>query len=403
MVYVFVRTGSIFETFENNGISHALEHMLFKSSNRYSTLDIIKSLTLIGGEYNAITDKDVTYYYVKTSAEHWKRTLEILFSMLFDAKIKPEEWAKEKGVVLEEILNSDGGAVDLDMLSMYHKTNAYVKSVGGTSKTLGKITYEMLRKYYHDYYFNASNIDIVISCPKSFEKRINGFVITQTRKYIKDALPIEPPILTPPKPQVIIERIPMDKFQVTLTFQAYHVRQWKQHITLNFLNYMLAKSGLYSILMYELREKKGLLYGIHCHTDTYQYLTHSYIRFSTQNPNLTMILKSIFVLIEKIKTKGVNKNVLRFYKESYLNLLTYVMVDDGYSFFVRAMNHHYGVYDYNKDEYMKVVKDITNDDVIQCAKDVYNFEAMGVYVKGNIDAKKKKSMKKTIDSKNIYK
>ncbi len=403
MIYIFVRTGSIYESSENHGISHSLEHMLFKSSLHYSTVEIIKSFTLIGGDYNAVTDKDVTYYYVKTAAEHWKKNIDLLFSIVFEAQIKPDEWTREKDIVIEEVLNSDIGQYDMDFSSLYPCSHSYTKSVGGTEKTLKGITCEMLRQYYKQYYFNASNIDIVINCPTSYKNQISSFVAEKIQKHIKEAKPIDTPFLTPPKPQVVLQHVPLDKYEVTLTFQAYQVREWTKHVVLNFLNYMLAKSGLYSILMYELREKKGLLYGIDCHTDTFQYLSNTYVRFSTQHPKIGDIIKSIVTLIDKIKSKGVDKKVLLFFKQSYLNMLKYIMANDSYLFLIRAMNHHYGVYDYSKEEYMNIVKKITNDDIMQCAKDVYDFDVMGVYVKGNIDKKKQLSIKHRIDSKNIYK
>jgi len=392
-IYFFIRTGSVNETLENNGISHALEHMIFKSSKQMSSLNVIKSLTRLGGLYNAVTDKDVTYYYVKTNPRHWKEAIETMISMIFYANLQSNEWANEKKVVIEEILNKDTGTnEDPMMMSLFPKQNTYTMNTGGSLKSIQSLTAQKLKDYYQKYYFNENNIDIVVTCPKNYESRVRSLLETKLPTFLVNA-PIEVPQLTGPKPQLIIDFNTEPKKEVTLMFQSYHIREWKHHIILNFLNYMLAKSGLYSILMYELREKKGLLYGIQCNTDTFQYISVSYIRFSTQYEDIHKIIKSIMHLVGKIKDSGVDKKVLTFYKDSYLNLLHYIFSDDDYMFLMKAMNHHYGVYDYSKAEYINVVKSISNDDIRSCANDIYDFENMGIYIQGNVNKRQRIRLK----------
>ncbi|MBX5436644.1 MAG: insulinase family protein [Alicyclobacillaceae bacterium] len=100
---IWIGTGSRHETASNNGISHFLEHMLFKGTARYSARDLARLFDGIGGQVNAFTSKEYTCYYAKVLDEHFATALDTLADMLFHSQFAPEEIEKEKKVVIEEI------------------------------------------------------------------------------------------------------------------------------------------------------------------------------------------------------------------------------------------------------------------------------------------------------------
>lgn len=103
-VLVMVKVGSRYETKEENGISHFLEHMFFKgTSKRPTSLDISKELDAIGAEFNAFTSEEYTGFYISSSADHFDISLDILSDMLHNSKFDEAEITKEKGVILEEL------------------------------------------------------------------------------------------------------------------------------------------------------------------------------------------------------------------------------------------------------------------------------------------------------------
>src|ERR1035437_9860406 len=103
-VLVMVSAGSRYETRKNNGISHFLEHMAFKGTNkRPSAMDISSLIDGIGGEFNAFTSKEITGYYIKSAVGHVGLSLDILSDMLQNSKLDQAEIDKEKGVIIEEI------------------------------------------------------------------------------------------------------------------------------------------------------------------------------------------------------------------------------------------------------------------------------------------------------------
>ena len=103
-VLVLVKVGSRHESVKFNGISHFIEHLLFKGTKkRPSSLDISKELDGIGADYNAFTSKQHTGYYIKASQEHLELAIEILADIIFNSLFEAKEIERERGVIIEEI------------------------------------------------------------------------------------------------------------------------------------------------------------------------------------------------------------------------------------------------------------------------------------------------------------
>lgn len=101
---LLVGAGSRYETRENNGIAHFLEHMFYKGSKNYPNPEIISQIIEgMGGSWNAFTSKDYTGYYIKAATSHFPRMVDILSDLLLQSLFDPKEIEKEKGVIVEEI------------------------------------------------------------------------------------------------------------------------------------------------------------------------------------------------------------------------------------------------------------------------------------------------------------
>lgn len=101
---IMVGAGSRYETKENNGISHFLEHMAFKGTQKRPTAkDVAEVIDGIGGEFNAFTSKEVTAFYVKSAASHLDTSLDVISDILINSAFSQEEIDKERGVIIQEI------------------------------------------------------------------------------------------------------------------------------------------------------------------------------------------------------------------------------------------------------------------------------------------------------------
>ena len=110
---LWIGAGSMYESAEENGLSHFVEHILFKSTERRTTKDIAVEMDALGGQVNAFTAKECTCYYAKVIAVHLPRAMDLLCDMLLNARVDEAEFEKERGVILEEIAMCEDTPEDL--------------------------------------------------------------------------------------------------------------------------------------------------------------------------------------------------------------------------------------------------------------------------------------------------
>jgi len=168
---IMVGAGSIDENDENNGISHFIEHMLFKGTTNRTSFEISDSIDKVGAQINAFTTKEMTCYYTKSIAEHFEKTIEILSDLLFNSIFLKEEMTREKGVILEEISMSNDTPDDLCMdylAEAYYGKKGLGRTILGSSKNVRAFTKKDILKYMTENYY-PGNIVISIAGNVDFE------------------------------------------------------------------------------------------------------------------------------------------------------------------------------------------------------------------------------------------
>ena len=147
---VWVLAGSRYERAEENGISHFIEHMLFKGTSKRSAKDIAAEIDNIGGVLNAFTAKECTCFYVHLIDEHISTGVELLADMLYNSTFKAEEIKKEQGVVNEEIsmvMDTPDDLVHELLSSVYFAGNPLAKPIVGTSDLVNSFNEQKIRDY----------------------------------------------------------------------------------------------------------------------------------------------------------------------------------------------------------------------------------------------------------------
>ena len=136
---VLVKTGSCNESKEENGISHFIEHVMFKGTEKRSAFEISDYIDRIGAQINAFTSKEITCYYTKSTKEHAEESLEVLSDIFFNSVFDKKELEKEKGVVVEEINMSEDtpDEVCLDLLAQsYYGETGLGQTILGPEKNI---------------------------------------------------------------------------------------------------------------------------------------------------------------------------------------------------------------------------------------------------------------------------
>ena len=176
---VLVGTGSCFESEKENGISHFIEHMMFKGTQKRTAFEISDAMDRIGAQVNAFTSKDITCYYAKSTFDHAEDAFEVLSDFVLHSVFPEEEMAREKGVVLEEIAMTEDTPDDLclDVLAeAYFGKDGYGRSILGPAANVRGFTRQDLFDYIAERYCPENMVvsfagNISIACAEDLVAR----------------------------------------------------------------------------------------------------------------------------------------------------------------------------------------------------------------------------------------
>ena len=306
-VLVLVKVGSRYEADKINGISHFIEHLLFKGTpSRPTSLHLTKELDSLGAEYNAFTDKDHTGYYIKVHKRHLVQAVEIVSDMLFNSLFEEKEINRERGVIIEEIkmyednpLMYIGDVLEKAMFQDHPLGNR----ISGPQSNLKTITREEIVKYYNKYYFTSN---LMIGIAGNFTEA-EGKVLAEKHfgrhklNQIKDDF--QRFSAKQNKLQINIEARDSQQVQLALGFMAYKRTDPKIY-PLSLLAVILGGS-MSSRLFTAIREKRGLAYFISASTVLYEDVGALYLQAGLDQTRLPAALKIFKDELIRIKQKGV--------------------------------------------------------------------------------------------------
>lgn len=260
-VDIWVKAGSINENDRNSGISHFLEHMLFKGSKKRGSGEIDKAIESIGGKINGGTSMDFTHYYATVPSQYLDLALDVMIDMVLNPVFDPQELEKERLVVLEEIRRKQD--IPEDYLrevfrSQIYQFHPYKRPVLGTEETLRKISREDLIDYHQKYYV-PNNMSIILV--GNFEREIALQKIKDEFKEVKfKKVPAFPSIVEPPPPSLrkLIEEKDVNQAYLMIGFPAPSVKDRPEVYAMDLILTLLGE-GRSSRLYQNLKEKKQLV------------------------------------------------------------------------------------------------------------------------------------------------
>lgn len=262
---VWFTVGAANETQQTNGLSHFIEHMMFKGTRQRKAIEIAESLESVGGQLNAFTGKEITCYYAHILDEHLPIAVDILADILINSIFDKKEMAKEKQVILEELNALDESPEDLvhDLfMSDLFPNHPLGFSIIGKRENILKFTRDDISRFLSKHYATGS---LVIAAAGNVDhENLVELVNVHFKKFNNagSSTPISPSSLTFGKN--IIENGAIQA-HVCLGTQSYSYRDRKK-FSLLVLNTLLG-SGMSSRLFQNLREKHGLAYSVYSFID----------------------------------------------------------------------------------------------------------------------------------------
>ncbi len=266
---VWVKCGSRFEGADDTGISHFIEHLLFKGTKTRSAAEIAESIDSVGGQLNAFTEKEYVGFYAKVLDEHLPFAFSLVSDIVLNPTFPPREMQRERNVIFEEINMVEDSPQELILdicLENFWKGHPLGRPISGTKKSVARIARSDVRRFFKSNY-NASNT--VIAVAGNIRHR-DAYELAE--RYFSD---LEPGVAAHPglPPEIhagrlIRHKAHLEQTHICLGTVSPPVAS-KERFSSHLLNNILG-GGMSSRLFQNIREKRGLVYSIYSMLNLYQ-------------------------------------------------------------------------------------------------------------------------------------
>ena len=382
-VVVMVGVGARYETDKEDGLSHFIEHMMFKGTKRRpKPLDISEELDAIGGMSNAFTSEDVTAYFVKADAKHLDKSLDVVADIFLNSKLDSKDIEREKGPVIQEISMIE----DTPQRNIYdvftkllYKDNPLGRNVVGSKKTVSSFKRSDLVKYIGKFY--SSNNTIVCVAGK-----IDGReVVKKIRKYFsgmrKNKLQNAKRVTENQKnPEVVVKFKKTEQTHILIGNRAYDENH-KDRFALGLVSTILG-GNMSSRLFTEIREKRGLAYHVRTMVDAYSDCGYIVTQAGIEHKNLEMAIKTIVDEYKKITVEKVGDKELQRAKDYIkgISVMGLESSDDVAMFFIDQELKKKKIM--IPQEIFARIDKVTPGDILRVAKDIFRNETLNLAVIG---------------------
>ena len=385
-VGIWVGTGSRNETSENNGISHFIEHMLFKGTSKRSAKDIAECIDAIGGQINAFTGKECTCYYTKTLDTHLDIAVDVLSDMFFNSSFDSDDINVEKRVVIEEIGMYEDTPEELvhDIFSeMVWDGNPLGYPILGTEMCINKFDKDMILKYMNEFY---TPYNTVISVAGNFDEIK---LIELVNKYFQDwkfGKTFSNKFTSAQyKVNKIVREKDTEQVHLCMGFEGIEHGNEKLYSLLS-LNNILG-GGMSSRLFQNIREKRGLVYSIYSYPSTYQG-SGLFVIYAGMNPeHLQTVIDLTKTELDLIIKDGITKDELAKTKEQLKG--NYILGLESTSSRMNSIGKSelmLGKIN-TPEEILQKIDRVNMDSVDEMIKRVFDFEKMSISAVGSINNK----------------
>ncbi len=310
-VGIWAASGSAGEPAPLAGVSHFLEHMLFKGTETRPALEIASAMERVGGVLNAFTAKEYTCYYAKSLDEHFPQAVELLADMYHNSLLTAEEFDREKNVIIEEIHmyedSPDDTVVDLLSSAMW-PDHPYGRPIAGSVQSVQALTCQQMRDYYRSRYVPAATVVAVagnIETPRAEE------II---RRYFAAAPPAAKVAPACPDTRLagacaVYTHKDIEQTHVCLGFPGVALEDgdyYPLRVLINALG-----GGASSRLFQEVREKRGLSYSAYAFADSYKHGGNIVAYASTRPANARQLIEVMAEQFAIVAQHGLGEEEIR--------------------------------------------------------------------------------------------
>jgi predicted Zn-dependent peptidase len=384
---VWIRAGSRHEMAEVNGISHFVEHMVFKGTKSRSAQRIAREVDAIGGNLDAFTGKETVCFNIKVLDEHVPTALDVLSDLVLNPIFASDEITRERGVILEEIKMDEDNPdylVHEIFTQAFWKDHPLGKPILGTKETVKRFERDTLCNFYGQR-FHGGNM--IFSAAGNIDHNI--FVEQVTRRF--ESLPAGESVtaVVPPKTAariILKNKKALEQVQLCLGVPAPAIADESRYVTL-VLNTILG-GGMSSRLFQTVREERGLAYSIYSDLNPYSDTGSLCVYAGTSSDRAIQVVQLVMEQFRRLKTETLPADELRRAKDQLRgNLLLSLESSMSRMSNLARQQMHFN-YFFGMQEILDKVESITEDQVLAMANQLFQPETVAVTLLGRLDGVK---------------
>jgi predicted Zn-dependent peptidase len=381
---IWLRTGSRHEEASANGISHFLEHMVFKGTKTRSAEDIARQVDSIGGNLDAFTAKEFICFNIKVLDEHLPIAMDVLSDLVLNPVFATEDIKRELGVILEEIKMDEDNPdylVHEIFTQNFWRGHPLGKPIAGTKETVRRFDQDLLRSYYGKHIHPAN---LIIAAAGSLDHQ--HFVDQVSQKFSslqrgKNGLRNTPPEIH--ARIVMRNKKSLEQVQICVGVPSHpvsHKRRYGSYL----LNTLLG-GGMSSRLFQNIRERQGLAYAIFSELNPFRDTGCLSVYAGTSREAAPKVLESVVREFSRLKSEVVSEDELRRAKDQLKGNLMLSLESSTARMSNLARQEMYFDRFVGLDEIIENIEAVTAAELKSLSEEFFSTEKIAVTVLGNLD------------------
>ena len=380
---IIVGTGACVESDKEDGISHFIEHMMFKGTQKRTAFQISDNMDAIGAQVNAFTSKDITCYYAKSTSNHAAEAFEILADLFLNSVFPEEEMTREKGVVVEEISMNEDTPDDLclDLLSKaFFGEENYGRNILGSKENVKGFTRADIKNYLKARY-TADNIVISMAGNISVE-----LAEELTYKYF-GAVPAtkaeKRPLNVALQSRNLYKSKDIEQVHVAVAYPS--MKRYEPLCDATQIMNAVLGGSMSSRLFQTVREELGLAYTVYSYVSTFEKSGALTVYAGVNADSLTQSVEEVYNCIADLKKKTLTEGEFKRGKEQLLSSLIYAQESTSSQMLLYGKELIYSDKLYDFEDRVGKLNAVTLNDVFEAIE--YNFDDRyrATAVVGNVD------------------
>jgi len=383
-VGVWISTGSRRESADLNGISHFIEHMLFKGTTRRSAEDIARSVDSIGGNLDAFTAKELVCFNTKVLDQHLSQAFDVLADLVLHPLFRDEDIEKEKGVILEEIkmeADSPDYLVHEIFSSNFWKDHPLGKPILGTRETVKRFDRGMIHTYYASMY-GPGNMIVTAAGNLTHAGLVD--LVRQHFESLPPGQPLPPDNVPSTHARIALRhKKALEQVHLCLGVPSYPLPH-EQRFACYVLNTLLG-GGMSSRLFQNIRERQGLAYAVFSELSPYRDTGCLSIYAGTSLESARKVVESITNEFRQLKEQPIGDEELRRAKDHLKGSLMLSLESTASRMSNLARQEMYFGHFFSLDALVENIEAVTAEDVQRIARTFFDAKQIALTVLGNLE------------------